>query len=121
MLRSSTYSKNIWWKGKLYSKKREFGGALLKKIKSSVLTKNFFKNGISKVWMSHQRCSYQITENFIKIASTNNSALSVIENRENKIYGIQFHPEVTHTNREKLYLEILYIMFAKLRKIGRLV
>ena len=67
---------------------------MLKKIKSSVLTKNFFKNGISKVWMKgHQDAVIKLPKNFIKIASTNNSALSVIENRENKIYGIQFHPE----------------------------
>ena len=97
-------------------KKREFGGALLKKIKSSVLTKNFFKNGISKVWMSHQDAVIKLPKNFIKIASTNNSALSVIENRENKIYGIQFHPEVTHTNRGKIIFRNFIYNVCKVKK-----
>ena len=55
-------------------------------------------------------------KNFIKIASTNNSALSVIENRENKIYGIQFHPEVTHTNRGKIIFRNFIYNVCKVKK-----
>ena len=77
-------------------KKREFGRALLFKKKSSLLTKNFFK--LSKVvWMSHEDAVVKIPKNFSVIASTKDSKLTIIENVKDKIYGVQFHPEVTHT------------------------
>ncbi len=47
--------------------------------------------------MSHQDVVVKIPKNFIKIASTKNSSLTIIENSKKKIYGVQFHPEVTHT------------------------
>ncbi len=84
-------------KVKSIKKNREFGAAILKSKKKSKLTKNFFIKGISKVWMSHQDAIVKLPKNFTKIASTTNSSFSIIENTKKKIFGIQFHPEVTHT------------------------
>ncbi len=78
-------------------KKREFGEAILFEKSKSILFKNFFTNKKSNVWMSHQDVVYSIPKDFKNIASTNNSKYTAIENRKKKIYGIQFHPEVTHT------------------------
>ena len=96
-------------------KKREFGRALLYKKKSSLLTKNFFK--LSKVvWMSHEDAVVKIPKNFSVIASTKDSKLTIIENVKDKIYGVQFHPEVTHTvNGKKLFQNFLFII-CKIKK-----
>jgi len=87
------------FKGKIKTniKKREFGRAILSKTKNSLLTKNFFKKNKSTVWMSHQDSVYKLPVGFSKIAATNQSKMTIVENRQKKIYGIQFHPEVTHT------------------------
>ncbi|MBM3705431.1 MAG: glutamine-hydrolyzing GMP synthase, partial [Actinobacteria bacterium] len=48
-------------------------------------------------WMSHRDSVIVMPEGFTKIASTPTLAVAGIENRSQKIYGIQFHPEVLHT------------------------
>ena len=47
--------------------------------------------------MSHQDAVNKIPKNFINIASTPNSKFTAIQHRNKKVYGLQFHPEVTHT------------------------
>ena len=87
------------------SKSREFGLANVIKINNSILTKNFFSNNKNNVWMSHADEVTKLPKNFKVIAKTNNSKLCIIENSKDKLYGIQFHPEVTHTNRGKIILK----------------
>jgi GMP synthase (glutamine-hydrolysing) len=96
-------------------KKREFGRASLIKRKSSLLTKKFF-NSKNSVWMSHEDAVVKIPDNFKIIASTKNSKLTVIENEKNKIYGVQFHPEVTHTdNGKQIFINFLFLI-CKIKK-----
>ena len=58
--------------------------------------------------MSHEDAVYKLPKNFKIIASTKNSKLTIIENTKQKIYGVQFHPEVTHTdNGKKNFKKIL--------------
>ena len=45
--------------------------------------------------MSHEDAVVKLPRDFKTIAYTKDSKLTVIENK--KIYGVQFHPEVTHT------------------------
>ncbi|MDB9795810.1 glutamine-hydrolyzing GMP synthase [Pelagibacteraceae bacterium] len=89
------------FKGKVKSniKKREFGRAVLSKTKESLLTKGFFNKNKCNVWMSHQDTVYKLPKEFTKIASTKDSPMTIIENKKKYIYGIQFHPEITHTER----------------------
>ena len=102
-------AKNFGGKIKSGTKKREFGRALLYSSKKSELTKNFFKKGKSNVWMSHQDTVYRIPKGFVKIASTKHSPLTIIENKKEKVFGIQFHPEVTHTeNGEKIIKNFIF-------------
>ena len=86
--------------------------------KNSLLTKNFFKKNKSVVWMSHQDSVSKLPKGFSKIASTSQSAMTIIENKKKKIYGIQFHPEVTHTNNGILFLKILFLIFVKQKNNG---
>ena len=84
--------------GKIKSskKKREFGRAYLYKKKNSLLTKNFFKPK-KIVWMSHEDAVVKLPKKFKSVGYTKNSKLTIIENTKEKMYGVQFHPEVTHT------------------------
>ena len=58
--------------------------------------------------MSHEDAVVKLPKNFKDIASTKDSKLTIIENTKNKIYGVQFHPEVTHTDNGNKYLKIFY-------------
>ena len=80
------------------SKHREFGLAQIKQVKNSVLTKNFFsKKRNNNVWMSHSDQVTKLPQSFETIASSTNSKFCIIQNKSKHFYGIQFHPEVTHT------------------------
>ena len=94
------------------SKHREFGLANIYKKKNSLLTKNFFKNKKTiKVWMSHADQVSKLPKNFDIIASSQNSKLAIVENKSKKIYGVQFHPEVTHTeNGKKLISNFVFLI-----------
>ena len=95
-------------------KKREFGRAYLFKKKSSLLTKNFF-NLKRAVWMSHEDAVVKLPKNFKIIASTKDSKLTIIENTKNKIYGVQFHPEVTHTDNGKQIFKNFLFSICKIK------
>ena len=70
---------------------------LFTKRKKSLLTKNFL-NSKKSVWMSHEDAVVKLPKKFKTIASTKESKFTIIENSSDKIYGVQFHPEVTHTD-----------------------
>ncbi len=86
---------------KSLKKKREFGRASLFKKNQSLLIKNFFKKKNVSVWMSHQDAVTKLPKGFKIVASTKDSRFTIIENPQSKIYGVQFHPEVTHTEKGK--------------------
>jgi len=99
------------------SKRREFGLATINKVSNSILTKNFFnKNKTSDVWMSHADQVSKTPKNFKVIASTKNSKLTIIENIKDNFYGVQFHPEVTHTNKGKILLRNFVFLICKIKK-----
>jgi len=99
------------------SKHREFGLATINKVSNSILTKNFFnKNKTSNVWMSHADQVSKMPKNFKIIASTKNSKLTIIENTKDNFYGVQFHPEVTHTDKGKILLYNFVFLICKIKK-----
>ncbi len=77
-------------------KNREFGNAILKIKDKSNLFKNISSNSI-QCWMSHSDSADIIPEGFDILGETKNSISAAIGNRDRKIFGIQFHPEVVHT------------------------
>lgn len=50
-------------------------------------------------WMSHGDLLTKLPPGFVSIAHTMNSRVAAIANRQRKIYGVQFHPEVMHTQK----------------------
>ena len=70
-----------------------------------------YLNTQKSVWMSHEDAVVKIPKNFKIVASTKNSKLTIIENTKDKIYGVQFHPEVTHTqNGEQIFKNFLFVI-----------
>ncbi len=97
-------------------KKREFGEAILLEKSKSILFKNFFNKKKGKVWMSHQDAVFKMPKGFINIASTNNSKFTGIQHKKKKIFGIQFHPEVTHTKNGIQIIKNFVLKICKLKK-----
>ena len=84
------------------SKHREFGLVNIYKKSDSLLIKNFFKKKKSvKVWMSHADQVSKLPKNFEIIASSENSKFAAVESKTSQFFGVQFHPEVTHTENGK--------------------
>ena len=99
------------------SKHREFGLAKIYKKKESLLTKNFFKKKeMVKVWMSHADQVSKLPKNFNLIASSRNSKFAIVENKIKRFYGVQFHPEVTHTENGKKLLSNFIFFICKVKK-----
>ena len=51
----------------------------------------------SITWMSHTDYVSQVPEGFVVTGSSKNCPVAAMEDRERKFYGLQFHPEVLHT------------------------
>ena len=83
---------------------REFGhaevrarghSALFKGIQDSV---NEQGHGLINVWMSHGDKVTELPTGFKVIASNETTPIAAFADEDRKFYGVQFHPEVTHTN-----------------------
>jgi len=86
-----------------YAKVRARGHTtLLKNIEDHVTEEGY---GILDVWMSHGDRVVDMPEGFKLMASTNSAPVAGIANEEKRFYGVQFHPEVTHTNQGQRILE----------------
>ena len=99
------------------SKHREFGLANIYKKSESLLTKNFFNKKKSKrVWMSHADQVSKLPKDFKVVASSTNSKFAIVENKQKKFYGIQFHPEVTHTENGKKLISNFIFLVCKMKR-----
>ena len=99
------------------SKHREFGLVDIKKKNNSILTRNFFdKQNKNRVWMSHADQVSKLPKNFKVIASSNNSKFAIIENKKKNFYGVQFHPEITHTKNGKKLIKNFVFLICKIKK-----
>lgn len=93
------------------SNKKEFGKAELILEKDNL---DFFSDVPmkSQVWMSHGDHVTKLAEGFRQIAYTE-SSIAAIANEEKNIYGVQFHPEVTHSEYGRKLLENFVFKIAK--------
>ena len=83
--------------GKVKRANKEYGSSLLTIDSDADLL-----NGIGesvRAWMSHGDEAEQIPEGFKVIGHTENAKAAAIASEEKSIYGIQFHPEVVHTEQ----------------------
>lgn len=93
------------------SEHREYGyaqvrarghSALLKDIEDHVTDEGY---GMLDVWMSHGDRVTAIPDGFKVMASTDNAPLAGMADESRRFYGVQFHPEVTHTKQGDRILE----------------
>ena len=77
------------------ARKREYGMANLNLVKKSTLFADLPVE--STVWMSHADKVNKLPLQFESIAITKNSNYAAVQHNEQAIYGLQFHPEVNHT------------------------
>ncbi len=62
-----------------------------------------------QVWMSHGDRVNQISSELVAIAHTENTPLAAVYDPTHQFWGLQFHPEVTHTRDEgKILNNFLY-------------
>ncbi|MGK0290510.1 MAG: GMP synthase (glutamine-hydrolyzing) [bacterium] len=77
----------------------EYGRAELTIIEEEPLFSYFGTDSPTTVWMSHGDRVIEIPENFEVIGTSENSPFAAIVNKEKNFFGIQFHPEVYHTDK----------------------
>ena len=68
--------------------------------------RNLFQNGskCSQVWMSHMDRVIKIPDGWHALAHSSNGVIAAISNEDQSIVATQFHPEVSHTEEGKLFL-----------------
>jgi len=90
---------------------QEFGYAKIQSHNHSVLLDGLANqrdeqvNGGLEVWMSHGDRVASVPPNFELMASSESCPIAGIFNQKKNFYGLQFHPEVTHTEQGKEILE----------------
>lgn len=81
------------------SSHREFGYAEVSLSDDEGLLRDLGDTqGCLRVWMSHGDRVSELPAGFSVMASTPNAPLAAMANHERRMYGLQFHPEVTHTD-----------------------
>jgi GMP synthase (glutamine-hydrolysing) len=91
------------FKGEVTSGKiREYGKTKIHAVASTVLF-NKIKNEFT-VWMSHGDHIKKLPKQFKVTSRSQNGLISSFQNEEHRIYGVQFHPEVNHTEHGKTIL-----------------
>ena len=98
------------------SKHREFGLANIHKRNNSLLIKNFFNKKSKKVWMSHADQVTKLPKNFRVVASSENSKFAIVESKIKNFFGVQFHPEVTHTENGKKIISNFIFFICKIKR-----
>lgn len=104
------------------AEKAEFGFAQVRVRNHSELLRdisdeiNSTGHGLLDVWMSHGIEVSTLPKDFNLIASTDNCPIAGFVNEEKHYYGLQFHPEVTHTKQGKAILERFVTSICKCKK-----
>ncbi len=91
----------------LPSSKREYGFASLRILRNEGILREIDQN--SQVWMSHGDLVGELPEGFFQSGGTDNCRAAVIEDPSRNFFGVQFHPEVIHTEEgQKLLANFLF-------------
>ena len=95
------------------SDKREYGRSKLQIEKRDDLLQDVSDD--SDVWMSHSDTIKKLPENFSISAATHNIPVAAFSNEtgKNKIYGLQFHPEVYHSAEGKKIIKNFLVNICK--------
>ncbi len=92
----------------------EYGLTELKILKKSTLFDGLKTR--EKVWMNHRDAIEKLPFRYFTTASTKHTSIAAFENKKKKIYGVQFHPEVTHTENGNKILRNFVFKICKAKK-----
>lgn len=99
--------------------KGEYGRAIMRRIagtKSTLLIDSIVEQSRDlSVWMSHFDSVTRVPEGFVATAATPDAPMAVIECAARKIWGVQFHPEVMHTQQGTEVLQQFIYQLARCR------
>jgi len=95
----------------------EYGRATLKILKKDTIF-NGFKDG-ETVWMSHRDQVKRLPDEFETLARTEVTPIAAFKHKALPIYGIQFHPEVSHTPKGRRIFRNFLFKICKCRKSWR--
>jgi GMP synthase (glutamine-hydrolysing) len=96
--------------------KREYGKAMVSRIEGCNSRLLDGLDGEFTMWMSHGDKLIEVPKGFKKIAGTSNADFVAIENEETKMWGLQFHPEVTHSPRGQDILKNFVVNIASAKQ-----
>jgi GMP synthase (glutamine-hydrolysing) len=85
------------------AKNREYGRTDISITDKSDLLINL--PDATTVWMSHGDLVNELSDEFEALATTNNCPYAAVRHKKKSFYGVQFHPEVTHTPKGKMIIE----------------
>jgi GMP synthase (glutamine-hydrolysing) len=94
---------------------REYGPAELVVLEPSGVFSRFAGEQAIPVWMSHGDRLTKVPPGFVSLGRSNNAPFAAIADPARRLYGIQFHPEVSHTPRGREVLEGFLFDVAGLR------
>ena len=100
--------------GKVKRANKEYGSSLLTIDDDSNLLSGLGKS--IRAWMSHGDEAEQIPKNFEVIGHTESAKAAAIANMEKSVYGIQFHPEVVHTEQGTEILKNFVLKICKAKQ-----
>ena len=83
---------------------REYGRTVVVTEHAAGLFSSFDNGSETTVWMSHGDEVVEVPQGFVTVAATRNGVTAAMANPERRWYGLQFHPEVSHTERGREFL-----------------
>jgi GMP synthase (glutamine-hydrolysing) len=78
---------------------REYGPAVIAVQQAVGVFKSFKPEDKTNVWMSHGDRVIALPSGFVTMANSDSSPFAAVGNADKRLYGVQFHPEVAHTDR----------------------
>ena len=100
--------------GKVKRANKEYGSSLLTIDNDSDLLNGI--GGSIRAWMSHGDEAEQVPSSFKTIGHTESASAAAIADQNNSIYGIQFHPEVVHTEQGTTILKNFVLKICRVKQ-----
>lgn len=85
------------------TEKAEYGSTQLDVYPGSQLLEGLAEH--QTVWMSHRDCVVEAPDGFVCTAATATTAVAAFEDRARRLYGVQWHPEVAHSDNGQRVIE----------------
>ncbi|MBN1970470.1 MAG: glutamine-hydrolyzing GMP synthase [Candidatus Delongbacteria bacterium] len=85
--------------------KREYGFAEVQILENDPILSGISSDGKWKVWMSHSDKLTKMPKDFGVIGNTSNTPFAIFKHNTEKLYGVQFHPEVAHSENGDIFID----------------